>query len=144
MSLQPHPANDVTLHSWRVKMELQRSSTYPNDQLSYRATDQGHLRDNSATFELAKYLAWSQVMSSSLTKFDDQPENYQAWTSSFLSAIEDLELTAGEELDLLIKWLGKQSAEQARRTKSVSKISTYWIEDDLGEVRGVLQFTRSY
>lgn len=59
-------------------------------------------------------------MTSGLNKFDDRPENYLAWKSSFLSAIKNLDLTAGEEFDLLIRWLGRESAEHARRIKSVN------------------------
>lgn len=46
-------------------------------------------------------------------------ENYWAWKSAFSSTIEGLDLTAAEELDLLVKWLGKESSEHARRIKSV-------------------------
>lgn len=77
-----------------------------------------HSSDTS--LDLAKYLARSQLVSSGFTRFDDRPENYLAWKSSFLNTIKGLDLTAGEELDLLIKWLGRDSAEQARRIKSVN------------------------
>lgn len=59
-------------------------------------------------------------MSSGLTSFDDKPENYMAWKSSFINTIEHLDLRAGEELDLLIRWLGPESAAHARRIKSVN------------------------
>lgn len=47
-------------------------------------------------------------------------ENDLARKSSFLSDVETLDLTAGEEMDLLIKWLGPDSAQHARRLKTVS------------------------
>lgn len=53
-------------------------------------------------------------------KFDDKPENYLAWKSSFLYVIDNLALRAGEESDLLIKWLGTESSEHARSIKSVN------------------------
>lgn len=59
-------------------------------------------------------------MSSGLTKFDDLPEHYQAWRETFLNTIENLEMTASEEMDLLIKWLGKDSSEQALRISAVN------------------------
>ncbi|XP_063758758.1 uncharacterized protein LOC134877255 [Eleginops maclovinus] len=54
-----------------------------------------------------------------LGKFNDKPENYWAWRSAFSNATEDLGLKPSEELDLLIKWLGPESAEHARRVRSV-------------------------
>ncbi len=59
-------------------------------------------------------------MSSVLTRFVDRPENYLTWKSSFLSTVKSLDLTAGEEMDILIKWLGPDSAQHARRIKSVN------------------------
>lgn len=60
------------------------------------------------------------MVSSSLLKFDDHPENYWSWKASFKTATKDLKiLTAQEELDLLTKWLGPESSEQAKRIRSV-------------------------
>ena len=72
------------------------------------------------TIDLAKYLARSNLVTSGLTTFDDQPMNYWAWKASFLTAIAGLDLSAGEELDLLSKYLGKESSEQVRRIKAVN------------------------
>ncbi len=52
-------------------------------------------------------------------EFDDHPENYWAWKTSFQSVIDELTLSAREELDLLIKWLGPASKEQARRIRAI-------------------------
>ncbi|KAL1267084.1 hypothetical protein QQF64_002759 [Cirrhinus molitorella] len=79
--------------------------------------DQCH---DAATLDLAKFLARNQLVTSGLNKFDDRPENYLAWKSSFLNAIKNLDLSAGEEFDLLIRWLGRESADHARRIKSVN------------------------
>ncbi len=59
-------------------------------------------------------------MTSGLTAYDDQPINYWAWKTSFLNAIADLDLSAAGELDLLTKYLGKDSTEQVRRIKTVN------------------------
>ena len=50
---------------------------------------------------------------------NDKPENYWAWKASFLSATKDLNLSAREELDLMTKWLGTESSEQAKRIRAV-------------------------
>lgn len=61
--------------------------------------------------DFAKYLARRELVTTGLTKFDDQPESFRAWQSSFLNATRDVDLTVAEELDLLVKWLGKESSE---------------------------------
>lgn len=72
----------------------------------------------SETSDLARYLMRREMVSSGLLRFDDQPENYWAWKTSFQSAVWDLTLLPQEELDLLSKWLGPQSAAQARRIRA--------------------------
>lgn len=69
--------------------------------------------------DFAKYLARRELVTTGLTKFDDQPESFRAWQSSFLNATQDLHLTASEELDLLVKWLGKESSEHIKRIRAV-------------------------
>ena len=68
---------------------------------------------------LAQYLARRDLVSSSLYQFDDQPEHYRAWQSSYISASQGLGLTATEELDLMTKWLGKESGNHVKRLRSV-------------------------
>lgn len=60
-----------------------------------------------------------ELVSSGLLQFDDRPKHYWSWKASFLSTTQDLYLTPREELDLLVKWLGADSAEQARRIRTV-------------------------
>ncbi|KAI4896990.1 hypothetical protein NFI96_001373, partial [Prochilodus magdalenae] len=68
---------------------------------------------------LGRFLARRELLTAGLTKFNDKPEHYWAWRSAFSNATEDLGLKPSEELDLLIKWLGPESAEHARRVRSV-------------------------
>ena len=75
---------------------------------------------SQTTNDLAKYLARSHLVTSGLTVYDEQPMNYWSWKMSFHSAIDNLDLSAGEQLDLLTKYLGKESAEQVKRIKSVN------------------------
>ncbi|XP_026010119.1 uncharacterized protein LOC113013438 [Astatotilapia calliptera] len=72
------------------------------------------------TYDLAKYLARSQLITTGLTSFDDQPMSYWAWKSSFKTAIAGLDLSPGEELDLLVRYLGKDSAKQAKQMRAVN------------------------
>ncbi|XP_036818356.1 uncharacterized protein LOC118944195 [Oncorhynchus mykiss] len=87
---------------------------------------QAHFQSHTQNFpesqvapDLIKYLLRREMVSSGLLKFDDRPENDWAWKASFLNATRDLNLSAGEELDLITKWLGAESSEQANRIRSV-------------------------
>ncbi|KAK0137092.1 hypothetical protein N1851_026711 [Merluccius polli] len=56
---------------------------------------------------------------SGLYEFDDKPENFRAWQSSLTNAVAEVQLTATQELDLMTKWLGKESGEQMRCIRAV-------------------------
>ena len=78
------------------------------------------LSNTTAATDLGKYLMQRELVSSGFWKFDDKPEDYWAWKASFLSSTDDLKLSAREELDLLCKWLGPSSSEQAKRIRAVN------------------------
>ncbi|XP_039902004.1 uncharacterized protein LOC120742644 isoform X1 [Simochromis diagramma] len=67
----------------------------------------------------AQYMARRDLIISGLYQFDDRPENYRAWCSSFTSAIAEVQLTPIQELDLMTKWLGRESSDQVKRIRSV-------------------------
>ncbi|XP_073405860.1 uncharacterized protein [Dendrobates tinctorius] len=69
--------------------------------------------------DFARYMIRRELTKTGLTRFDDQPENYRGWKSAFRTVTGDLGITAAEELDLLIKWLGPQSTERVKRLRSV-------------------------
>lgn len=73
----------------------------------------------SAMMDMAKYLARKELVSTGLSHFDDCPESYRAWRSSFYNTIKDLDLTASEQLDLLSKWLGRESAGYVKHLRAV-------------------------
>ncbi|XP_055061254.2 uncharacterized protein [Misgurnus anguillicaudatus] len=78
-----------------------------------------HQPESSGMLDLAKYLARRELVNTSLVKFDDRPESFRAWKSAFVGATDGLGLTAGKELDLLIRWLGKESSDHVKRLRSV-------------------------
>lgn len=96
--------------------------------------------NSSAITDVAKYLMRRELVSTTIQKFDDEPQNYRTWKSSFLNVIKDLSLSPREELDLLIKWLGPQSSEQARRVSAaqiynvVASLEMVWqrLEESYG------------
>ncbi|KAL3967947.1 NLR family CARD domain-containing protein 3 [Sarotherodon galilaeus] len=99
------------------------STPHPPESTRERSADRVTpqlLPDGSAQVgDIARYLARRDLINAGLTKFDDCPENYWAWKSSFLNAISGLKLSSSEELDLLIKWLGHDSARHVKRIKTV-------------------------
>lgn len=68
---------------------------------------------------LAQYLARRDLTNSGLYQFDDKPENYRAWYASFTSTTNDIGLSDVQLLDLMIKWLGKESCEYVKRIRAV-------------------------
>lgn len=75
--------------------------------------------DRSGFGDVARFLARRELLTSSLTIFDDRPESYWSWKSSFLNCTKGTDLTCSEELDLLIKWLGPQSSAHVKRIRAV-------------------------
>ncbi|XP_077390535.1 uncharacterized protein LOC144027111 [Festucalex cinctus] len=67
----------------------------------------------------AQYMARRDLITSGLYQFDDRPENYRAWYSSFTGATAEVQLSPTQLLDLMTKWLGKESSEQVKRIRSV-------------------------
>lgn len=78
-----------------------------------------YIPEPQGTQDLARYLIRREMVSAGLLRFDDKPENYWSWKASFLSATKDLNLSPREELDLMTKWLGVESSEQAKRIRAV-------------------------
>lgn len=60
-----------------------------------------------------------ELINTTLSRFVGCPESYRAWRSTFKAAIADLNLATKEELDLLKKWLGTESADRVKRLRTV-------------------------
>ncbi|KAL3983520.1 RNA-binding protein Musashi [Sarotherodon galilaeus] len=69
--------------------------------------------------DVARFLARRDLLTGGLRRFSDKAGDYWGWKSSFENVICDLNLTASEELDLLIKWLGAESVQYAYRLRAV-------------------------
>ncbi|XP_064478526.1 uncharacterized protein LOC135391887 [Ornithodoros turicata] len=59
------------------------------------------------------------AVTTGLSKFSDRPEDYRSWKSAFRNATKDLGISATEEMDLLVRWLGTESSVYARRLRAV-------------------------
>ncbi|TKS65719.1 hypothetical protein D9C73_028275 [Collichthys lucidus] len=118
-AVHQHPMLNVT----NIKREEPRVRSspraYPNNLQPHTNTQRVTPQEPQPAQDLARYLMRRELVSSGLLKFDDRPEHYWSWKASFVTATQDLNLSCREELDLLVKWLGAESAEHAKRIRSV-------------------------
>lgn len=58
-------------------------------------------------------------LATGLLQFNDKPQNYRAWKRSFQTATSGFDLTSSEDMDLLLKRLGKESAEHVEQIRGI-------------------------
>lgn len=102
----------------------QHDNTSPHVQPSYAyhhvAAQQANSGKQQNMMDFVKFMARCELVTIGLLQFDECPGNYRAWKVSFFNATSDLSLTANEEMDLLVKWLGPESAAQVKRIRAVN------------------------
>lgn len=80
--------------------------------------------DNTSTMaDFSKFLLRKDFLLTRFTNFDDRPENFSSWSSSFRSDILELGVTEFEEMDLLVKWLGPESSKFTRTLHSANTLN---------------------
>ena len=67
----------------------------------------------SACSDLSKFLIKKDLLLARLINFDERPETYSSWKIGFQNVMSKLSATSSEQLDLLIKYLGKESTKWA-------------------------------
>ncbi|XP_059820511.1 uncharacterized protein LOC132391399 isoform X1 [Hypanus sabinus] len=107
-----------------MRRDAEVESRMANSMRNVRSQSYGRQRTSPARMPLAadptlQYLARRDLVTSGLYQFDDKPENYRAWLSTFTNVIDGVQLSATQRLDLMAKWLGKESRDQVRRMRSV-------------------------
>lgn len=110
---KPLKKNEVMLNT-----QNRAQTHYPLPPMSHTSSLRDYAYEAAPMTDLTKYLVRREMVSSGLLKFDDCPENYWAWKTSFQDVTRELNLTAREELDLMIRWLGPDSSPQAMRIRS--------------------------
>lgn len=91
----------------------------PDYETPPRSRPQIYMQESADISDITRFLARRELLSGGLTRFSDKPGDYWAWKSTFENAINGLQLTASEELDLLSKWLGSESSQHAKRIRAV-------------------------
>lgn len=118
----PPPMNADIKHEQKVNLGPTYTSSFNPLARTFQPTNNTQSEAIEAQ-DFAKYLIRKELVSTGLLHFDDKPENFWAWKTSFTSATKDLNLSAREELDLLVKWLGPKSSEQAKRIRAVHTLN---------------------
>ncbi|XP_071177333.1 uncharacterized protein [Mytilus edulis] len=108
---QSHP--DISMY--------QNAPQYYPDMKTHQNTPQFHpdisTHQNIAT-DLTRFLLKKDLLLSRLTTYSDKPEMYAVWKASFKNILSELSVTAMEELDLMVKWLGPESTRHANSIRA--------------------------
>ncbi|XP_069133222.1 uncharacterized protein [Argopecten irradians] len=97
--------------------------------------------------QFAKFMVKKDLLLSRLTAFNDSPELFASWKATFQNIASEMEVSATEEIDLLIKWLGPESSRQAQALRAAkagdprSCLKTIW--DRLNERFGSHEMVRA-
>ncbi|XP_062602313.1 uncharacterized protein LOC134264026, partial [Saccostrea cucullata] len=75
---------------------------------------------NPGIGDFTSFLLKKDLLTSRFMAFTDQPEAYTGWKTSFQGILKELRATPGEELDLLIKWLGAESKKFAMSMRTAN------------------------
>ncbi|KAM4045418.1 LOW QUALITY PROTEIN: uncharacterized protein ACNLHF_009250 [Anomaloglossus baeobatrachus] len=99
--------------------------------------------EKSDMSEFARFMVSRELINTSLTKFDDRAESYRAWKATFKAAIANVNFTAEQELDLLIKWLGPGSTNRIKSLRTVyvgqaeAGLAAAWQRLDFGSAEAI-------
>ncbi|XP_046585211.1 uncharacterized protein LOC124292203 [Haliotis rubra] len=97
---------------------IERTQQYVERCANLEATDDARGQQTrppiDPTAGFSKYMLRRDLQMSRLRSYDDRPETYNCWKSNFKDVLRDLDVTAAEEMDLLIRWLGPESGKQAQ------------------------------
>ena len=69
---------------------------------------------------IADYLRWKEMLFKRVYEFNDKAEAYHVWKATFLRTMSEINVNAADHVDLLTKWLGKNSKETARRIRQAN------------------------
>ncbi|XP_071138317.1 uncharacterized protein [Mytilus edulis] len=103
--IKPEIRQKQTLNPYAADFELTQPPLPPN-------------HDQSVVSDLTKFLLKKDLLLSRFQNFDDCPETYASWKATFKSITEELSVTASEEMDLLVKWLGRESSKFSQNIRA--------------------------
>ena len=112
--LSPHPPPDDHNRNHNRTPQKTKDSYYDP---TCKSRPSSHNDGNISEF--VRYFARREIVATGLLQFNDKPQSYRAWKRSFENTVRGLDLTASEEMDLLFKWLGKESAEHVEQIRAI-------------------------
>ncbi|XP_062610035.1 uncharacterized protein LOC134271839 [Saccostrea cucullata] len=112
------PINPLSFESPREKLNVQATpkpeKPYMLNPLAPSFVPDLHLsetkKDDPMLGGLVQFLLKKDLLLTRFSKFTDNPEQYTVWKTSFKNIVKELNVSAFEEMDLLVKWLGPTSA----------------------------------
>lgn len=105
--------------SHKATEKLNSESVNPVTRIS-TPVPKGLESSKNTVFDISSFLLKKELMINKLVNFDDKPENFVPWKTSFKSVIQEASVSPSEELDLLIRWLGPSSKEHAKSIRAAS------------------------
>ncbi|CAG2243390.1 unnamed protein product [Mytilus edulis] len=88
---------------------------------------------NNSSEELAKFIVKKDLLISRIQKFDDKAEYFGSWKKSFCDTVKELSLSASEEVDLLVKYLGPESTTSVIIIRSANYLDMSKARDRIWE-----------
>ena len=70
-----------------------------------------------------EFMARREVLTKRVEKFDDDPQNFHIWKTSFKTMLKDISITPQEELSLLTEYTSKESR------KLIQKLRNAYIQN---------------
>ena len=109
-------------HQERINhLDANAPSFHPHNEAHYpQETVHNTEKHIATTAEFTRFFLRKELLFSRFTKYDDKPESYAIWQTGFKSIIKELDISAIEELDLLIKWLGTESVKHAQSLRAAN------------------------
>ncbi|XP_077137169.1 uncharacterized protein LOC143797013 [Ranitomeya variabilis] len=127
---QSSPQDNRKAHSSLLPQFKQQSSESIHPSTPHSLYARGAPQANTVTrsegsdmSEFARFMVSRELISTSFSKFDNRAENYRAWKATFKATIADLNLSAEQELDLMVKCVGPES------TNCIKSLRTVYVYD---------------
>lgn len=85
----------------------------------YPDTNNNH-KIQSIASDFTSFLLKRDLLHLRFNTFDDRPEFYPSWKSSFKKIVNEIRVDASEEIDLLVKWTGSESRSHVQSIKAAN------------------------
>jgi hypothetical protein len=77
--------------------------------------------NNVPCMDFPKFLVKKDLLKKLFHKFNDKPEHNTSWKYKFQSIVGEVQTTPAVEIDLLLRWAGKESSKQVLSIKVANR-----------------------